>query len=76
MQEDWGERYTGKRAPGLFVLDLRSWRVHRLKGTPQESSVGQPVWSPSGGALTSHFKRLFEKKKEEDRKNRRKEGAD
>ncbi|KAK9901675.1 hypothetical protein WJX75_007946 [Coccomyxa subellipsoidea] len=50
-QEDWGERYTGKRAPGLFVLDLRSWRVHRLKGTPQDSSVGQPVWSPSGEEL-------------------------
>ncbi len=48
LQEDWGELYTGKKAPALFVLDLGSWKVQGLKGTPPESSVGQPVWSPTG----------------------------
>jgi len=48
LQEDWGELYTGKRAPGIFILDLQSFTVQRLEGTPEESSVGQPVWSPSG----------------------------
>lgn len=48
LQEDWGELYTGKRAPGIFILDLQSCQVQQLKGTPQDSSVGQPVWSPSG----------------------------
>ncbi|EIE20682.1 alpha/beta-hydrolase [Coccomyxa subellipsoidea C-169] len=50
-QEDWGELYTGKKAPALFVLDLGSWKVQGLKGTPPESSVGQPVWSPTGEDL-------------------------
>lgn len=48
LQEDWGELYTGKRAPGLFILDLNTFTVQRLAGTPENSSVGQPIWSPAG----------------------------
>ena len=50
LQEDWGELYTGKRAPGIFILDLKTFTVQRLAGTPEDSSVGQPVWSPTGTA--------------------------
>ena len=51
-QEDWGELYSGKRAPGIFVLDLQTSKVQRLTGTPADSSVGQPVWSPSGAHIS------------------------
>ena len=51
-QEDWGELYSGKRAPGIFVLDLETLKVQRLTGTPADSSVGQPVWSPSGAHIS------------------------
>ena len=51
-QEDWGELYSGKRAPGIFMLDLQSYKVQRLTGTPADSSVGQPVWSPSGAHIS------------------------
>ena len=47
-QEDWGELYTGKRAPAIFILDLRTWSVQRLAGMPPDCSAGQPVWAPSG----------------------------
>lgn len=32
----------------MFVLELHTWQVQRLKGTPPDSSVGQPIWAPSG----------------------------
>ena len=51
QQEDWGELYTGKRAPAIFVLDLRAWRVQRVAGTPPDCSAGQPVWAPSGACM-------------------------
>ena len=47
-QEDWGEQYTGKRPPAVFVLDLRDWSVRSVKGFPQDSSMGQPAISPDG----------------------------
>ena len=48
LQEDWGELNTGKKPPALFVLDLASWRVVAVSGLPQQSSAGQPVWTPQG----------------------------
>ena len=51
-QEDWGELYSGKRAPGIFVLDLQKLKVQRLTGMPADSSVGQPVWSRSGAHIS------------------------
>jgi Acylamino-acid-releasing enzyme, N-terminal domain len=47
-QEDWGELNTGKKPPALFVLDLASWRAVSVSGLPQDSSAGQPVWTPKG----------------------------
>ena len=48
LQEDWGELNTGKKPPALFVLDLASWRAVPVSGLPQDSSAGQPVWTPNG----------------------------
>jgi Acylamino-acid-releasing enzyme, N-terminal domain len=48
LQEDWGELNTGKKPPALFVLDLASWRAVPVSGLPQDSSAGQPVWTPKG----------------------------
>lgn len=47
-QEDWGELYTGKRAPTLFVLDLKTWVLARVRGLPAESSAALPIWDPEG----------------------------
>lgn len=52
LQEDWGERNTGKRTPALFVLDTAAGEVTPVAGLPEDSSVGQPIWEPNGsGAL-------------------------
>ena len=48
VQEDWGELYTGKRAPALFVLDLKTWALARVRGLPAESSAALPIWDPEG----------------------------
>ena len=54
VQEDWGELNVGKRPPSLFVLDLKRWSLKAVKGLPQDSSVGQPEWTPDGMHLL-HF---------------------
>lgn len=51
-QEDWGELNTGKGTPRLFVFDIASASVEGVKGTPPESSVGQPVWDPDAAGRT------------------------
>eukprot|EP00191_Tetraselmis_sp_GSL018_P007403 CAMPEP_0177612022 /NCGR_PEP_ID=MMETSP0419_2-20121207/20928_1 /TAXON_ID=582737 /ORGANISM="Tetraselmis sp., Strain GSL018" /LENGTH=750 /DNA_ID=CAMNT_0019108041 /DNA_START=128 /DNA_END=2378 /DNA_ORIENTATION=- len=47
-EEDWGELFAGKRPPTLFVLEVGTGAVERLKGLPDDTSCGQPVWDPSG----------------------------
>ncbi|KAL3679424.1 hypothetical protein R1sor_022380 [Riccia sorocarpa] len=44
--EDWGECYTGKRKPMLFVANIKSGGVQRVEGIPKDISVGQVVWAP------------------------------
>ncbi|KAG6393375.1 hypothetical protein SASPL_147614 [Salvia splendens] len=46
-EEDWGETYSGKRQPALFVIDVNSGEVHGVAGVGRELSVGQVVWAPS-----------------------------
>ncbi|KAI4317929.1 hypothetical protein L6164_025755 [Bauhinia variegata] len=46
-EEDWGETYTGKRQPALFVVNINSGEVQAVKGINKSLSVGQVVWSPS-----------------------------
>ncbi|KAK7279307.1 hypothetical protein RJT34_24355 [Clitoria ternatea] len=45
-EEDWGETYTGKRQPALFVIDINSGDVQAVKGIDKSLSVGQVVWAP------------------------------
>ena len=53
LQEDWGELNTGKKVPQLFVLEVESGEVTPVAGMPEETSVGQPVWTPdASGALS------------------------
>ncbi|KAK4405803.1 Acylamino-acid-releasing enzyme [Sesamum angolense] len=46
-QEDWGETYSGKRQPALFVIDIFCGEVRAVTGVGRELSIGQVVWAPS-----------------------------
>lgn len=43
--------HAGKKPPTLFVLDTQSWAVQHVAGLPEDSSCGQPVWTPEGDGL-------------------------
>ncbi|KAL5224477.1 hypothetical protein ABZP36_011116 [Zizania latifolia] len=45
-EEDWGETYSRKGRPSLFVLDIASGEVRAAKGIARSLSVGQVVWAP------------------------------
>ncbi|MCO5587770.1 hypothetical protein L7F22_041722 [Adiantum nelumboides] len=45
-QEDWGESYTGKGRPCLYVADLQNGSVQKVDGVPDDLSVGQVTWAP------------------------------
>lgn len=45
-EEDWGETYSEKGRPLLFVLDIASGEVRAAKGIAKSLSVGQVVWAP------------------------------
>lgn len=45
-EEDWGETYSKKGRPSLFVLDIPRGEVVAAKGVPTSLSVGQVVWAP------------------------------
>ncbi|GAQ80280.1 Dipeptidyl aminopeptidase [Klebsormidium nitens] len=44
--EDWGEKYTGKHRPLVYVLDIKSKTVKPVGGIPAELSAGQVQWAP------------------------------
>ncbi|MCL7048160.1 hypothetical protein MKW94_022360 [Papaver nudicaule] len=46
FEEDWGETYSGKRRPGLFVVNIVSGDVHIVDGISKSLSIGQVVWAP------------------------------
>ncbi|XP_010246335.1 PREDICTED: acylamino-acid-releasing enzyme isoform X2 [Nelumbo nucifera] len=46
-EETWGETYSGKRQPALFVIDIYSGDVRAVEGIEKSLSVGQVVWAPS-----------------------------
>ncbi|KAI5063870.1 hypothetical protein GOP47_0020540 [Adiantum capillus-veneris] len=50
-QEDWGESYTGKRRPCLYVADLQNGSVQKVDGVPDDLSVGQVTWAPGDSRL-------------------------
>ncbi|VAI53529.1 unnamed protein product [Triticum turgidum subsp. durum] len=45
-EEDWGETYSRKGRPSLFVLDIASGEVRAARGVTKSISVGQVVWAP------------------------------
>lgn len=49
--EDWGELNTGKQAPIVCVLDIPTRQVVALGGQRDDTSYGQPHWSPTGHLL-------------------------
>nr|CAB3494707.1 unnamed protein product [Digitaria exilis] len=46
-EETWGETYSKKRIPALFVVNISSGEVRPVKGIPRSLSVGQVIWAPS-----------------------------
>ncbi|ONK60593.1 uncharacterized protein A4U43_C08F20250 [Asparagus officinalis] len=54
-EEDWGETYTGKRKPALFVVDINSGEVRMAEGIPRSLSVGQVVWAPLSAQSSQNY---------------------
>ncbi|KAJ1295586.1 hypothetical protein BS78_01G234800 [Paspalum vaginatum] len=46
-EETWGETYSKKRIPALFVVSISRGEVRAVKGIPRSLSVGQVIWAPS-----------------------------
>ncbi|KAM0887517.1 hypothetical protein ACQ4PT_028975 [Festuca glaucescens] len=46
-EDDWGETYSKKRIPALFVANISSGEVRVVKGITRSLSVGQVIWAPS-----------------------------
>lgn len=49
-EEDWGETYSRKGRPSLFVLDIASGEVRAARGVTKSMSVGQVVWAPASSS--------------------------
>ncbi|XP_042029120.1 acylamino-acid-releasing enzyme 1-like isoform X3 [Salvia splendens] len=47
-EEDWGETYSGKKQPAIFVIDVNSGEICgvAVTGAGRELCVGQVVWAP------------------------------
>ncbi|CAN6293577.1 unnamed protein product [Urochloa humidicola] len=54
-EEDWGERYSKKGRPSLFVLDISSGEVRAAKGIATSLSVGQVVWAPPSSSGNQNY---------------------
>ncbi|XP_071675423.1 acylamino-acid-releasing enzyme 2 isoform X2 [Lolium perenne] len=55
-EENWGETYSIKGRPSLFVLDIASGEVRTVRGIAKSLSIGQVVWAPPSS--TGHQKHL------------------
>ncbi|XP_066384634.1 acylamino-acid-releasing enzyme 2-like [Miscanthus floridulus] len=54
-EEDWGERYSNKGRPSLFVLDIARGEVRAAKGISTSLSVGQVVWAPASSSGSQKY---------------------
>eukprot|EP00262_Sarcandra_glabra_P004004 TRINITY_DN1494_c0_g1_i1.p1 TRINITY_DN1494_c0_g1~~TRINITY_DN1494_c0_g1_i1.p1 ORF type:complete len:713 (+),score=132.54 TRINITY_DN1494_c0_g1_i1:156-2141(+) len=54
-EEEWGETYSGKRKPALFVVSINSGDVQAVEGVEKSFSVGQVVWAPSAEGLNNYL---------------------
>ncbi|KAG0553896.1 hypothetical protein KC19_12G047600 [Ceratodon purpureus] len=48
--EDWGESYSGKRRPVLFVANVSTGAVQVVEGIARDVSAGQVVWAPQAAS--------------------------
>ncbi|KAI3903814.1 hypothetical protein MKW92_041230 [Papaver armeniacum] len=55
FEGDWGEAYSGKRRPGLFVVNIVSGDVHIVDGISKSLSVGQVIWAPKNDELDQYL---------------------
>ncbi|XP_026449238.1 acylamino-acid-releasing enzyme 1-like isoform X1 [Papaver somniferum] len=55
FEEEWGEAYSGKRRPELFVVNIVSGEVHIVDGIPKSLNVGQVVWAPKNEELDHYL---------------------
>lgn len=54
-EEHWGETYSGKRQPALFVINVNSGEVRAVDGINKSLSVGQVVWAPSSSTNSCKY---------------------
>ncbi|ERN01459.1 acylamino-acid-releasing enzyme 1 isoform X1 [Amborella trichopoda] len=54
-EEDWGETYSGKGKPSLYIVHINSGHVQAVEGIPKHLSVGQVVWAPPSLNQTSQY---------------------
>ncbi|PKA61420.1 acylaminoacyl-peptidase [Apostasia shenzhenica] len=54
-EEDWGETYSKKRRPALFIFNITSGEILAVKGIPRYLSAGQVVWAPSGSIISQKY---------------------
>ncbi|KAK8933434.1 hypothetical protein KSP39_PZI015418 [Platanthera zijinensis] len=54
-EEDWGETYSKKRSPALFIVHINSGKVQALKGVSKSLSVGQVIWVPSVSSARAQY---------------------
>ncbi|KAK9064601.1 hypothetical protein SSX86_015983 [Deinandra increscens subsp. villosa] len=54
-EEDWGEAYSGKRQPALFVININSGDVRAVQAIGRSISVGQVVWAPTTEGLNEYL---------------------
>lgn len=50
-EASWGERHSTTKRPSIFIFDLVSGSIQALKNTPNDQSVGQPVWAPDDSGI-------------------------
>lgn len=57
--EDWGESYSGKRRPVLFVANVSTGAVQAVEGVAGDVSAGQVVWAPQAASADSPQSLVF-----------------
>ncbi|XP_071704367.1 acylamino-acid-releasing enzyme-like isoform X2 [Rutidosis leptorrhynchoides] len=54
-EEDWGEAYSGKKQPSLFVINIDIGDVRAVDDIGRSLSVGQVVWAPPRNGLNEYL---------------------
>lgn len=57
--EDWGESYSGKRRPVIFVANVSTGAVQAVEGIASDVSAGQVVWAPQAASVETPESLVF-----------------